>query len=145
MAEYSTKPEEKKLWTFLKVSLVCVLCFFGSAFSIMAFNNDVSTVKLFRQFYTLLTGQTSDGFTVLEFTYSLGLAVGILAFFNHLGGRPPHQRADPHRSRNAPVRGRRGHHPHQNGGTGTVCTGKNLKNVLRPKTLRTIFLPSRIK
>ena len=87
VAEYSTRPEEKKLWTFLKVSLVCALCFFGSAFSIMAFNNDVSTVKLFRQFYTLLTGQPSDGFTILEFTYSLGLAVGILAFFNHLGGR----------------------------------------------------------
>lgn len=87
VAEYSTRPEEKKLWTFLKVSLVCALCFFGSAFSIMAFNNDVSTVKLFREFYTLLTGQPSDGFTILEFTYSLGLAVGILAFFNHLGGR----------------------------------------------------------
>lgn len=87
VAEYSTKPEEKKLWTFLKVSLVCALCFFGSAFSIMAFNNDVSTVKLFREFYTLLTGQPSDGFTILEFTYSLGLAVGILAFFHHLGGR----------------------------------------------------------
>ena len=71
VAEYSTRPEEKKLWTFLKVSLVCALCFFGSAFSIMAFNNDVSTVKLFRQFYTLLTGQPSDGFTILEFTYSL--------------------------------------------------------------------------
>ncbi len=87
VAEYSTKPEEHKLWTFLKVSLVCILCFFGSAFSIMAFNNDVSTVELFRQFYTLLTGQPSDGYTILEFTYSLGLAVGILAFFNHLGGR----------------------------------------------------------
>ena len=87
VAEYSTKPKENKLWTFLKVSLVCILCFFGSAFSIMAFNNDVSTVELFRQFYTLLTGQPSDGYTILEFTYSLGLAVGILAFFNHLGGR----------------------------------------------------------
>ena len=87
VAEYSTKPEENRFWTFLKVSLVCILCFFGSAFSIMAFNNDVSTVDLFRQFYTLLTGQPSDGYTILEFTYSLGLAVGILAFFNHLGGR----------------------------------------------------------
>ena len=87
VAEYSTKPRENKLWTFLKVSLVCILCFFGSAFSIMAFNNDVSTVELFRQFYTLLTGQPSDGYTILEFTYSLGLVVGILAFFNHLSGR----------------------------------------------------------
>lgn len=109
VAEYSTKPRENKLWTFLKVSLVCILCFFGSAFSIMAFNNDVSTVDLFRQFYTLLTGRPSDGYTILEFTYSLGLAVGILAFFNHLGGRRLTKEADPHRGRNAPLRGRRGH------------------------------------
>ena len=53
----------------------------------MAFNNDVSTVKLFDQFYTLLTGQAPDGFTVLELTYSVGLSVGIIAFFNHIGGR----------------------------------------------------------
>lgn len=87
VVEYSTKHEENRALTFVKVFIVCMLCFFGSAFSIMAFNNDVSTVDLFRQFYTLLTGRQSDGFTILEFTYSLGLAGGIIAFFNHIGGR----------------------------------------------------------
>lgn len=87
VVEYSTKPEENTLFTFAKTALVCLICFFGSAFSIMAFNNDVSTVKLFDQFYTLLTGQAPDGFTVLELTYSVGLSVGIIAFFNHIGGR----------------------------------------------------------
>ncbi len=53
----------------------------------MAFNNDVSTVDMFGQFYTLMTGQESDGFTILELTYSLGLSAGIIAFFNHIGGR----------------------------------------------------------
>lgn len=87
VVEYSTKPEENTFFTFAKTALVCLICFFGSAFSIMAFNNDVSTVKLFDQFYTLLTGQAPDGFTVLELTYSVGLSVGIIAFFNHIGGR----------------------------------------------------------
>jgi len=87
IVEYSTKPKENPAVCFLKVAVVCLICFFGSAFSIMAFNNDVSTVDLFGQFYTLLTGQESDGFTILELTYSLGLSVGIVAFFNHIGGR----------------------------------------------------------
>ena len=30
-------------------------------------------------------GNKPDGFTILELTYSLGLAVGILIFFNHFG------------------------------------------------------------
>ena len=40
-----------------------------------------------RQNYELLTGTKSDGFTILELTYSIGLVVGILVFFNHFGGR----------------------------------------------------------
>ena len=70
-----------------KVACVVLISFAGSAFSIMAFNNDVSTVDMFGQFYTLMTGQESDGFTILELTYSLGLSAGIIAFFNHIGGR----------------------------------------------------------
>ena len=53
----------------------------------MAFNNDVSTTDMFGRFYTLLTGEQSDGFTILELSYSLGLSAGIVAFFNHIGGR----------------------------------------------------------
>ncbi|MDD2978972.1 MAG: stage V sporulation protein AA [Hespellia sp.] len=69
----------------LKTAVVAVIVFFGAAFSIMAFNNDVSTTKLFSQIYELLTGQKSSGFTILEVTYSLGLVIGILVFFNHFG------------------------------------------------------------
>ena len=87
IVEYSTKPKENPVVTFLKVSIVCLICFFGSAFSIMAFNEDVSTADLFGNFYQLMTGQESNGFTILELTYSLGLSVGIVAFFNHIGGR----------------------------------------------------------
>lgn len=87
VVEYSTKPKESGFLIFAKAALVCLICFFGSAFSIMAFNNDVSTVRLFEEFYMLLTGRESDGFTILELTYSLGLSAGIIAFFNHIGGR----------------------------------------------------------
>ncbi|MDO4260988.1 MAG: stage V sporulation protein AA [Eubacteriales bacterium] len=74
-------------FTALKVILVCILVFFGSAFSIMVFNNDVGVGDVFARTYELFTGEPSDGFTVLEITYSLGIAVGILVFYNHFGGK----------------------------------------------------------
>lgn len=72
-------------WHILKVAFVAVVLFFGAAFSIMAFNNDVSVTKLFDQIYKLVMGKESDGFTILEVTYSIGLTIGILVFFNHFG------------------------------------------------------------
>ena len=69
----------------IKVVLVSAIIFFGSDFSIMAFNNDVGVTKLFGQIYELIMGKKTDGFSVLEVTYSIGLAIGILIFFNHFG------------------------------------------------------------
>ena len=51
----------------------------------MAINNDVDAPNHFDQIYTQIMGNKPDGFTILELTYSLGLAVGILIFFNHFG------------------------------------------------------------
>ena len=53
----------------------------------MTFNNDVDIPKLFAQIYQQFTGTPSSGFTVMEFSYSIGLGLGILLFFNHFGGR----------------------------------------------------------
>ena len=69
----------------LKIALVTLISFAGAAFSIMAFNNDVDVTKLFGQVYELVTGTRNDGFTILELTYCIGLAIGILVFFNHFG------------------------------------------------------------
>lgn len=70
---------------WLKIVAVVLISFSGSAFSIMAFNNDVDTSRLFDQLYEWLTGQKSSGFTLLEICYSIGIAIGILVFFNHFG------------------------------------------------------------
>lgn len=68
-----------------KIAAVVLISFFGAAFSTMAFNNDVGVTKMFGQMYQLLTGTKSDGFTILEFTYCVGIVIGILTFFNHFG------------------------------------------------------------
>ena len=68
-----------------KVILVVLISFFGAAFSMMSFNNDVNVTTLFGQLYQWATGEESTGFTILELTYSIGVSVGILVFFNHFG------------------------------------------------------------
>ena len=82
---YENQKTPPLLWHILKVILVSAVIFFGSAFSIMAFNNDVGVTKLFGQIYELIMGKKTDGFSILEVTYSIGLAIGILIFFNHFG------------------------------------------------------------
>ena len=66
-----------------KTVFVCAVCFFGAAFAIMTFNNDVNVTDVFGEVYRLVMGYESGGFTVLEVSYSVGLAVGIIGFFNH--------------------------------------------------------------
>lgn len=68
-----------------KIVMVVMISFFGAAFSTMAFNNDVGVTKMFGQIYELLTGTKSNGFTILEFMYCIGIIIGILTFFNHFG------------------------------------------------------------
>ena len=68
---------------WLKTIGVASIAFFGAAFAIMTFNNDANVTDVFGNIYYLVTGVESDGFTILEVSYSFGLALGILLFFNH--------------------------------------------------------------
>lgn len=82
---YKNKPDAGRLWQWFKVLVVGLSTFFGAAFSIMTFNNDVDVGKLFSQIYTQVTGKASGNFTILEITYSIGVGLGVLFFFNHFG------------------------------------------------------------
>ena len=74
------------VWEWCKAAFVCLTAFFGAGFSIMTFNNDVDVGSLFSQLYTQVTGKVSSGFTILEISYSLGISIGVLFFFNHFSG-----------------------------------------------------------
>ncbi len=70
-------------WQWLKTAFVCLTCFAGAAFAIMTFNNDANVTDIFHEIYRLAMGAESNGRTLLEFGYSIGLAIGIVVFFNH--------------------------------------------------------------
>ena len=77
----------KGIKQWLKIALVCLVSFFGTAFTIMAFHNDVGINDVFTEIYRIFMNQEPDGLNVLEVAYSIGLAAGIILFFNHVGGR----------------------------------------------------------
>ncbi|HJD29599.1 MAG TPA: stage V sporulation protein AA [Candidatus Blautia avicola] len=80
------KPAKAGRWKeYIKTVFVCILSFFGAAFSIMTFNNDVDIQTLFPRLYFQLTGIVPEGWTLLEFCYSLGIGIGVIFFFNHFG------------------------------------------------------------
>lgn len=81
--DYQPPRKPRIVWQWMKTIFVCLICFCGAAFAIMTFNNDVSVMDVFQEVYRLIMGVEPEGFTILELTYSIGLAVGILAFFNH--------------------------------------------------------------
>lgn len=83
--EYVPFPEKPEWVNITKTVLLCILIFFGAAFTIMAFNNDVGVGDVFAKFYRQVTGVESDNVTELEICYSIGLSLGILIFFNHVG------------------------------------------------------------
>ena len=84
---YRAPEKVNKFCTVLKVAFLCFGGFLGAAFAIMTFNNDVGITELFAQVYKQFTGSESNGFTALEISYSIGIAVGITVFFNHIFGR----------------------------------------------------------
>ncbi|MDO4279478.1 MAG: stage V sporulation protein AA [Lachnoclostridium edouardi] len=81
--DYHVPHKPRRTWEWIKTIFVCLICFFGAAFAIMTFNNDVNVTDVFSEIYLLVTGKESNGFTVLEVSYSVGLALGIIGFFNH--------------------------------------------------------------
>lgn len=85
--DYEAPRKQPKWISVGKLALVCLTTFFGAAFSIMTFNNDVGVNDIFKQIYQLVLGQESNGFTFLEIGYALGLTAGIIIFYNHFGGK----------------------------------------------------------
>ncbi len=78
---------EKQIWIVIKVIFVSLVCFFGTAFTIMAFHNDIDVVGLFEKIYKMFGSTYSGGTGALEIGYSIGLGVGIIVFYNHIGKR----------------------------------------------------------
>ncbi|MCM1124351.1 MAG: stage V sporulation protein AA [Eubacterium sp.] len=87
LVEHIDVDKHKGMLQWVKLCFVALVSFFGTAFTIMAFHNDIGINDVFTKIYQMVTGRQGDGYGILELAYSVGLAIGIIVFFNHIGGR----------------------------------------------------------
>ena len=87
LIELVTQQKQSKLYMFAKIALVCLVSFLGTAFTIMAYHNDIGINAIFTSAYQMLLGEEPHGINAMEVFYSVGIALGMLIFFNHAGGR----------------------------------------------------------
>lgn len=87
LVEWVDVDKHKGWQQWLKAALVCLISFFGTAFTIMAYHNDVGINEVFTEVYKMVMNREPQGLNPLEVSYSIGLAAGIIVFFNHVGGR----------------------------------------------------------
>lgn len=71
----------------IKIVVVASLCFFGTMFTTMAYHNDISILSLFERIKGIMGKDQGEKVTSLEIAYSVGLSVGIIIFYNHIGKR----------------------------------------------------------
>ena len=83
IVEYQKSTVKSAVWEKIKLGLIAIIVFFGSAFTIMTFHIDIGIQKTFSRFYEQVMGESKPLVTELEISYSIGLAVGIIVFFNH--------------------------------------------------------------
>lgn len=83
IVEFQLETVKNPLVEKLKLFLISIIVFFGSAFTIMTFHIDIGIQKTFSRFYQQVMGIAKPAVTELEISYSIGVAVGIIVFFNH--------------------------------------------------------------
>lgn len=84
---YQPKSKFERIKEILCTIFICLIAFFGGGYAIMAYNTDVGAKELFTNLSMLFLGNPKSGVICLTIAYSIGLAFGMILFFNHLGGK----------------------------------------------------------
>lgn len=88
VVEFSPEKPKDKAWVkYSKILLVSIVLFVGSATAIMSFHSDAEMPTIFKQYHKMFFGEGEVKPYILNIPYSIGLAFGIIVFFNHFAGR----------------------------------------------------------
>lgn len=88
VVEYSaTKKEENKIFQNLKVFFITIILLAGSSTAIMSFHSDAQISKVLENYYYIFFNERIENPLLLDLPYSIGLALGIIVFFNHFSGK----------------------------------------------------------
>jgi len=88
VVEYNNKTGKgNTLWQYVKIAFVSVLLLAGSATAIMSFHSDAQIPTVFENYYYMFFNERIENPIIIDLPYSIGLAVGIIVFFNHFSGK----------------------------------------------------------
>jgi len=88
LIEYSPKNKTNTgLLKCLKIIFVSAVLFVGGATAIMSFHTDAQIPTVFRNINYILFNIKEDNPLLVHIPYSIGLAAGIIVFFNHFTSR----------------------------------------------------------
>ena len=65
LVEYISVNKHKGFAQWIKLLFVAMVSFFGTAFTIMAFHNDIGINDVFSKVYEMVMGQPGDGYGIL--------------------------------------------------------------------------------
>lgn len=75
--------QQNKVWLYSKIVFIALILFTGASTSIMSFHSDAQIPKIFQNYYYIFFGEYNDMPLILAIPYTIGLAIGIILFFNH--------------------------------------------------------------
>ena len=88
LVQYATKQSHDRKWLkWLRVAFVVAVLFVGSSTAIMSFHTDGQMSKIFENYYRMFYGEEKSNPKVVSIPYSIGVAVGIIVFYNHFMGK----------------------------------------------------------
>ena len=76
---------ENKILEKIKIIFVCTVLFGGAMTAIMSFHSDAQMPAVFQNMYRIFFGVEASKPYIIYIPYSIGLAAGIIIFFNHFG------------------------------------------------------------
>lgn len=85
--EYRKNAQQNNIWKWTKIIGIVIILFAGSATAIMSFHSDVQMAAVFENYYYIFFKQKAENPALINLPYSLGIAIGIIVFFNHFCGK----------------------------------------------------------
>ncbi|QUI21972.1 stage V sporulation protein AA [Vallitalea pronyensis] len=84
---FKKESKHKLLIKVVKVAFVCLILFTGGGIAIMTFHTDAAVPDVFVRLYSLFLGHENLNPIIIEIPYSIGIATGIIVFFNHFSSK----------------------------------------------------------
>lgn len=81
------KKRNNKFVGFLKIAFVTIVLIAGSCTAIMSFHTDSQLYKILEKYKEIFLNDKNASILFVEVPYSIGLAFGIIIFFNHFIGK----------------------------------------------------------